>query len=160
MLCVRPCASHWVSESWEIWTTQTENKPGSYSPKASPFPQSSICSKYLWKWKCYLLSHVQLFVPLWTIASQAPLFMEFSRKECWDGLLFPSPWDLSKNQWAGACAPAADSRGQGGPNPTPQAPTLHRGRPPRQGCVPGTLSSPWTDLQGVLLLQLSGYIKL
>ena len=94
MLCVRPCASHWVSESWEIWTTQTENKPGSYSPKASPFPQSSICSKYLWKWKCYLLSHVQLFVPLWTIASQAPLFMEFSRKECWDGLLFPSPWDL------------------------------------------------------------------
>ena len=94
MLYVRPCASHWVTESWEIWTTQTENKPGSYSPKASPFPQSNICSKYLWKWKCYLLSHVQLFAPLRTIASQAPLFMEFSRKEYWDGLLFPSPGDL------------------------------------------------------------------
>ena len=31
---------------------------------------------------------------LWTIACQAPLFMEFSRQEYWNGLPFPSPGDL------------------------------------------------------------------
>ena len=30
----------------------------------------------------------------WTVASQPPLSMEFSRQEYWSGLLFPSPWDL------------------------------------------------------------------
>ena len=30
----------------------------------------------------------------WTIAHQAPLSMEFSRKEYWNGLPFPSPGDL------------------------------------------------------------------
>ena len=32
---------------------------------------------------------------LWTVALQAPLFMEFSRQEYWSGLLFPPPGDLS-----------------------------------------------------------------
>ena len=32
-----------------------------------------------------LLSLVQLFVTLWTIALQAPLSMEFSRQEYWSG---------------------------------------------------------------------------
>ena len=36
-------------------------------------------------------SHVQLFVILWTVAHQAPLFMGFSRQEYWNALLFPSP---------------------------------------------------------------------
>ena len=40
-------------------------------------------------------SHVQLFVMLWTVANQAPLFMEFSRQEYWRGLQFPPPGDLS-----------------------------------------------------------------
>ena len=31
---------------------------------------------------------------LWTVARQAPLFMEFSRQEYWSGLPFPSPGDL------------------------------------------------------------------
>ena len=31
----------------------------------------------------------------WTVAHQAPLSMEFSRKEYWNGLPFPSPADLS-----------------------------------------------------------------
>ena len=35
------------------------------------------------------LSHVQLFVTLWTIQS-----MEFSRTEYWSGWPFPSPGDL------------------------------------------------------------------
>ena len=40
------------------------------------------------------LSHVQLFVTLWTIAHQAPLSMGFSRQEYWTQFPFPSPGDL------------------------------------------------------------------
>ena len=46
---------------------------------------------------CYVLSHfshVQLFVTLWTIARQAPLFMGFSKQEYWSGLPCPPPRDL------------------------------------------------------------------
>ena len=43
------------------------------------------------KMKGCVLSHVQLFATTWTIASQAPLSMEFSRWEYWSGLPFPSP---------------------------------------------------------------------
>ena len=42
-----------------------------------------------------LLSRVQLFVTLWTVAYQAPPSMGFSRQEYWNGLPFPSPGDLS-----------------------------------------------------------------
>ena len=41
-----------------------------------------------------LFSRVQLCVILWTVARQAPLFMEFSRQAYWSGLPFPSPGDL------------------------------------------------------------------
>ena len=43
--------------------------------------------------KCVLscFSNVQLCATPWTVASQAPLFMEFSRQEYWSGLPFPSP---------------------------------------------------------------------
>ena len=34
----------------------------------------------------------------WTVAHQAPLFVEFSREEYWSGLPFPSPGDLP-NPW-------------------------------------------------------------
>ena len=40
------------------------------------------------------LSRVQLFVTPWTVAHEIPLCMEFSRKEYWGGLPFPSPGDL------------------------------------------------------------------
>ena len=40
------------------------------------------------------LSHVRLLATLWTVACQAPLSMEFSRKECWSGLSCPSPRGL------------------------------------------------------------------
>ena len=36
---------------------------------------------------------MQLFVTPWTVAHQAPLSMEFSRKEYWSGWPFPSPGD-------------------------------------------------------------------
>ena len=39
-------------------------------------------------------SHIQLFVTLWTVARQAPLYMEFPRQEYWNGLLCPPPGDL------------------------------------------------------------------
>ena len=45
-----------------------------------------------------LLSHVQFFVTPWTVARQTPLSMEFSRQEYWDGLLFPTPGDLTDSE--------------------------------------------------------------
>ena len=51
----------------------------------------TYCSHVL---KCLSLSCVQLFVTPSTVASQAPLSMEFSRQEYWNGLPFPSPGDL------------------------------------------------------------------
>ena len=41
-----------------------------------------------------MLSHVQLFATLWTVAHQAPPSMGFSRQEYWSGLPFPPPGDL------------------------------------------------------------------
>ena len=41
-----------------------------------------------------MLSHVQLFATLWTVAHQAPLSMGFSRQEYWSGLTFPTLRDL------------------------------------------------------------------
>ena len=43
---------------------------------------------------CVSSSCIQLFVILWTVTSQAPLSIEFSRQEYWNRLLFPSPVDL------------------------------------------------------------------
>ena len=42
----------------------------------------------------YRFTCILLFATLWTIAHQAPLFMEFSRQDYWSGLPFPSPGDL------------------------------------------------------------------
>ena len=47
------------------------------------------------KVKVKLLSRVRLFGTPWTITYQAPLTMGFPRQECWSGLPFPSPGDLS-----------------------------------------------------------------
>ena len=41
-----------------------------------------------------MLSHVQLFVTLWTVAYQDPLSVGFFRQEYWSGLLFPTLGDL------------------------------------------------------------------
>ena len=40
------------------------------------------------------LSHVQLFVTLWTVALQIPLSMGFPKQEYWGTLLFPPPGDF------------------------------------------------------------------
>ena len=39
-----------------------------------------------------MLSPVQTFATPWTVARQDPLFMGFSRQECWSGLPCPSQW--------------------------------------------------------------------
>ena len=41
-----------------------------------------------------VLSRVRLFATPWTVDCQAPLSMEFSRQEHWNGLPFPPPGDL------------------------------------------------------------------
>ena len=41
------------------------------------------------------LSRVQLFVTPWTVISQAPLSMGFSRQQYWSGMPCPPPGDLS-----------------------------------------------------------------
>ena len=41
-----------------------------------------------------VLSHIQVFAPLWTAACQTPWSMGFSRQEYWSKLSFPSPGDL------------------------------------------------------------------
>ena len=49
-------------------------------------PNKSICAQ--------LLSQVQLFATLWTVAHWGPLSIGFFRQEYWSGLPFPSPGDL------------------------------------------------------------------
>ena len=56
---------------------------------------SSLIGK--WKWK--LLSCVQLFETLWTVACQAPLPMEFSRQKYWSGLPCPPPGIFQPRDW-------------------------------------------------------------
>ena len=41
-----------------------------------------------------VLSHVRLFATPWPVDCQAPLSMEFSRQEHWNGSPFPPPGDL------------------------------------------------------------------
>ena len=50
-----------------------------------------------YRYVCAVLcvSCVWLFATPWTVASQAPLSMEFSRQEYWTGLSFPSPGESS-----------------------------------------------------------------
>ena len=45
--------------------------------------------------KC-VLSGIQLFATLWTVAHQPPLSMEFSRQEYWSGLPFPLTGESSQ----------------------------------------------------------------
>ena len=52
---------------------------------------------YIFYVHAWMLSHfscVWLFVTLWTVASQAPLSMGFSKQEYWSGLPCPPPGDL------------------------------------------------------------------
>ena len=78
------------------------------------------------KVKVKSLSHVQLFGTPWTVAYQAPLSMGFSRQECWSGLPFPSPGDLS-NPGIEPTSPSlqADALASEAPGKPPYQPYLH-----------------------------------
>ena len=72
----------WVSDS------MTEGKNQRNLTKQGPMGGLHACmlSRY---------SRVQLFVTLWTVAHQAPLYMEFSRREHWSRLPFPTLGNFS-----------------------------------------------------------------
>ena len=99
-----------------------------------------------------MLSHfslVQLLATLWTLARQAPLSMEYSRQEYWNGLPFPPPEDLPDPgvqptlflcfpHWQASSLPPAPSRKHWMPSktfpqasgaPHPQNPPTGRGHP-------------------------------
>ena len=63
-------------------------------PRDSSHNTSIHMGVVCFKWCVCALSHVWLFATSWTVAFQAPLFMEFSRQEYWSGLPFSSPGDL------------------------------------------------------------------
>ncbi|CAI9161500.1 unnamed protein product [Rangifer tarandus platyrhynchus] len=61
--------------------------------------QRQECTEQLVQWKqniSHMFHHSVMSdsATPWTVANQAPLFMEFSRQEYWSGLPFPSPGDL------------------------------------------------------------------
>ena len=58
---------------------------------------------------CCMLSHVWLFVTLWTVTCQVLLSMGFSRQEHWSRLPFPPPGDLP-NPGIKAASPASPLR--------------------------------------------------
>ena len=58
--------------------------------KATEPSLCSITQERKWKWKCWLLSHVWLFVTPWAVARQASQPIRFFRQEYWCGLLFPT----------------------------------------------------------------------
>ena len=66
---------------WKVWK-ESEKRPF-----------IKLCSSW-YPYCAQLLSHVCLFVTTWTVASQAPLFMGFSRQGYWSGFPFPSPGDV------------------------------------------------------------------
>ena len=87
-------------------------------------PGRSLCFDNFYQLKS--LSRVQLFATPWTVAYQAPLSMGFSRQECWSGLPFPSPGDLS-NPGIEPTSPSlqADALASEAPGKPPYQPYLH-----------------------------------
>ena len=75
-----------------------------YSSQTWKQPECPLTAEWIRKMWCIYtleygmhaksLSHIQLFVKLWTVACQAHLSMGFSRQESWDGLLCPPPGDF------------------------------------------------------------------
>ena len=91
-LCSCPRVSSTVLTDKEI---NTERKSNCAENRDRPSHWIQVCLNtrlgyviVVWSLNC-----VQLFVT-WTVASQAPLFVEFPIQEYWSGLPFPFPGDL------------------------------------------------------------------
>ena len=89
----------WVrSLGWEVPWRRKWQPTSVLLPRKSHGRRSlvSMGSQRVWHdWatslSLFMLSHFQLFVTPWTITHHAPLSMEFSRLEYWNGLPFPPP---------------------------------------------------------------------
>ena len=64
--------------------------PGILQARTLEWVAISFSNAQKWKVKVKSLSHVRLFMMLWTAAYQAPPSMGFSRQECWSGVPSPS----------------------------------------------------------------------
>ena len=104
--------SSWLWCSWpaDVWLTTGSHHRSYTSILVSPLPSLSSVLLYwgrkteknLLSWNVYfciralVCSGVGLCVTPWTVACQAPLSMEVSRQEYWNGLPFPTPKILHK----------------------------------------------------------------
>ena len=76
------CNSSWAISNPKRWCCESAalNMPANLENSAvAKDRKRSVFIPTPKKWKCQLLSHVQLFVTPWTVAHQAPLSTEFSR---------------------------------------------------------------------------------
>ena len=76
---------------WTLHSTRSDNK--SISPEVALFSAAGLGYVSCADCMC-VCSVVSDSATPWTVACQAPLSMEFSRQESWNGLPFPSPEDL------------------------------------------------------------------
>ena len=78
-----------ITRAGRLWTPRYKSVGPIHAGNASTL-NVCVCAK------CVLscLSHVRLFVPLQTVAHQAPLSRGFSRQEYWNRLPWPPPGDL------------------------------------------------------------------
>ena len=84
---IRNCGFYYerMRNPWELWANTYHDLK---------HPLSGCSFRVVTVKSVCVLSHVQLFAPLWTVAHQAPLSMGFPRQESWSRLPFPSPGDL------------------------------------------------------------------
>ena len=60
-----------------------------------PLPEPGFSNSRVWWTHCMCMCSVMSdSVTPWTVARQAPLSIDFSRQECWNGLPFPSAGNL------------------------------------------------------------------
>ena len=83
-----------ADRSFTEWATREAHSHWSLWRKSNNLEYISTMICILLLCVCYFLSHVRLFASPWTVPSQAPLSMGFSRQEHWNGLPFLSSEDL------------------------------------------------------------------
>ena len=88
----------------KYWSFSFSNRPSNEYSGLIPF--RTDCFNLLPDYVQSRFSHVQLCVKLWTLASQVPLSMGFSRQEYWSGLLFLPPGDLPSPGIKPECLPS------------------------------------------------------
>ena len=108
MDCSPPGSSvHGILQAWILeWVAMTSSR-GSSQPRdwtlvfcaAGGFfivepPGKTLHIVWVSEWVSEVTKSCPTLCTPWTVAYQAPQFMEFSRWEYWSGLPFPPPWDL------------------------------------------------------------------